>query len=90
MLSDHFVVQADLRMSRLRPSENSVSYRKYGAVNVDDFSGELEQSQLITDSSDKQNALVDQYNDGLKCLLDKQAPVKTKTFVQRTTVPRYT
>ena len=45
MLSDHFVVLSDLRMSRSRPPDNIVSYRKYGAINMDDFSDVLEQSQ---------------------------------------------
>ena len=53
------------------------------------MSDELIQSQLIRDSSDTLDALVGQYNDRLKCLLDKYAPVKTRTFVQRTTVPWY-
>jgi len=87
LLSDHFVVQADLRMSR--PRQKTVSYRKYDAINMDDFSDELLQSQLITDPSEILDTLVDQYNDSLKCLLDKHAPMKTKTFVQRATVPRY-
>ena len=89
MLSDHFVVQADLRMSRPRPQEKSVSYRKYDAINMDEFSDELLKSQLLTDPSDTLDTLVDQYNDSLKCLLDKHAPMKTKTFVQRPTVPWY-
>ena len=33
--------------------------------------------------------LVYLYNDSLMCLLDKHAPMKTKTFVQRATVPWY-
>ena len=32
---------------------------------------------------------MDQYNDSWKCLLDKHASMKTKTFVQRATVPWY-
>jgi len=87
MLSDHFVVQADLQMSR--PQKKTVSYRKYDAMNMDDFSDELLKSQLIIDPSETLDTLVDQYNDGLKCLLDKHAPMKTKTFVQRATVPWY-
>ena len=73
MLSDHFVVQADLRMSR--PQEKTVSYRKYYASNKDDFSDELLKFQLITDPSEALDALVDQYSDSLKCLLDKHTPM---------------
>ena len=32
---------------------------------------------------------MDQYNDRLKCLLDKHAPMKSKTFVYRATVLWY-
>ena len=73
MLSDHFVVQAYLRMSRPRPQKKTVSYRKYDALNMDDFSDELLKSLLVTDHSETLDTLVDQYNDSLKCLLDKHA-----------------
>ena len=56
---------------------------------MDDFYDELLKSQLITDPSETQDTLVDLYNDSLKCLLDKHASMKTKTFVQRATVPWY-
>ena len=56
---------------------------------MDDFSDELLKSQLTTDPSERLKTLVDQYNDSLKCLLNKHAPMKTKTFVQRATVPWY-
>ena len=56
---------------------------------MDDFFDELVQAQLITYSSDALDYLVDEYNDGLKCLLDKHAPLKTKTFVLCTTVQWY-
>ena len=79
MLSYHFVVQADLRMSRPRPRQKTVSYRKYDAINMDDFSDELLQSQLITDPSEILNRLLDLYNDSLKCMLDKHAPMKNQT-----------
>ena len=69
MSSDHFVVQADLRMYRPRPQEKTVSYRKYDAINMDDFPDELLKSQLITDPSDTPDTLVDQYNNSLTCLL---------------------
>jgi len=89
MLSNHFVVQDDLRMSRSRPQEKTVSYRKYYAINMDDFSDELLKYQLTTDPSERRETLVDQYNDSLKCLLNKHAPMKTKTFVRCATVPWY-
>ena len=56
---------------------------------MDDFSDELLNSQLITVPSEILDALVNQYNDSLKCLLDKPAPMKTETFVQRAIVPWY-
>jgi len=87
VLSDHFLVQADLLMSR--PRQKTVFYRKYDAINMDNFSDELLKSQLITDPCETLDTLFDLYNDSLKCLLDKHAPMKTKTFVQRATVPWY-
>jgi len=47
MLSDYVIVQADLRMSRPRPQEKTVSYRKYDAINMDDFSDELCSTQIL-------------------------------------------
>ena len=76
-------------MSRPRPPEKTVRYRRYGAINMDDFSDELRRSQLITDPSESLDTLVEQYHDVLRCILDKHAPMKTKNFVQRTTVPWY-
>ena len=89
MLSGHIIVLANLRMFSPCPPDKIVSYRKYSASNMDDFCDELAESQLIRDSSDTLAALVDQYNGGLQRLFDKHVPVKTKTFVQRTTVPLY-
>jgi len=56
---------------------------------MDDLSDERLKSQLITDPSETLDTLVDLYNDSLKCLLDKHAPMKTKTFVQRAILPWY-
>jgi len=89
MLSDHVVVQADLLMPRPRPQEKTDSYRKYDPINMDDFSDELLKSQVITYPSEISDTLLDQYNDSLKGLLDTFAPMKTKTFVHRATVPSY-
>ena len=86
MLSDHFVAEADLPVSRPRSLDKIIYYRKYDAIDIDEFSDELVQPQLITDSSDKMCALVDRYSDGLMSLVDKHIPAITKTFVQRTTV----
>jgi len=81
MLYDHFVVQADLRMSR--PQEKIVSYRKYNVINMDVFSDELLKFFWDTGHIGGSN------KDSLKCILDKHDPMKTKTFVHRATVPWY-
>jgi hypothetical protein len=42
---------------------------------------------LITDPSDALDCLVAQYNDGLRSLIDKHAPVVTKNVVLRPSAP---
>ena len=41
MSSGHFITQSGLQMTRPRPPDKIVSYRKYDAINMGDFSDEL-------------------------------------------------
>ena len=86
MLSDHFVVQADLRISRPRPQEKTVSYLKYDAINMDDFSNELIKSWLITDPSEALETWWININDSLKRLLDKHVPLKISVPLYHSTI----
>ena len=86
---DHFAVVFTARAAKPPPVRKSVTYRKLKSINVHDFKKDIVQSDImssVTPTSDI-NELVDAYNKGLASLLDKHAPLKTKTIVLRPSCP---
>ena len=65
----------------------NVSYRKLHLVNADSLNEDLASSELCQNPSDELQELVRSYNDTLKATLDKQAPLMTRTIVQRPCAP---
>ena len=76
-------------MSRPRPVEKMVSYRKYGSIDIDGFCDDIRNSPFFTDPADTVDTLVEQYESVLTDIVDKHAPLKSKRFVQRDKVPWY-
>jgi hypothetical protein len=60
-----------------------ISFRRLREIDPEAFVHDIGRLNLITDLSDALDCLVTQYNDGLRSLIDKHAPVFTKNVVLR-------
>ena len=68
----------------------TISYRKLKSVNVEALDAELVNSDLCRNPPDDLDVLVSIYYRTLKDLLEKHAPLQTRTIVLRPRVPWYT
>ena len=68
----------------------TLSFRKFKSVDVDSLNDDLAKSDLCKNPPHDLEELVISYNKTLKAVLDKHAPVKTRTIVVRPRVPWYT
>jgi len=82
--SDHFPIFSALSISPLPPPPLSqFSFRCMKSISVPKFTRDILHSRLITHPPPKLSDLVDAYNSTLSALLDKHAPVKTKTILAK-------
>ena len=87
-VSDHCTVTCELNIEcPSSPTPKTISYRKWKDINIDNFKTDLSQSDLIVNPPDQLESLISCYNSTLLALLDKHAPMKTKTIVVRPKVP---
>ena len=89
-ISDHFAVHFKLALEKPHFQRKTIEYRKYKAINVDDFRKDIESSSLIDTSNTSLSCLVNSYDKVLRELLDKHAPQKKITVTQRPNAPYYT
>ena len=68
-------------------STRTLSYRKIRLVNVDSLNDDLANSELCKNSPDDLEEFLLSHNKTLIAVLDKHAPVKTRTIVMRPQVP---
>jgi hypothetical protein len=89
--SDHFLVITSLNV--LRPSPKppiSRSFRRIDSIDVDEFISDISQSTLITDPPANLDDLVFCYNSVLSAILEKHAPLQTKTVHTSRSNPWFT
>lgn len=89
-LSDHLAVQCRLNFFKQPQEVKRIVYRKLRSIDMKSFCSDLENSPLLTHSVSEISALVHQYNNILKSLLDRYAPEKSRTVRSRRTVPWFT
>ena len=82
--SDHCFVLFSINMSRQK-----LSFRKIKAIDTTIFMADLSASRLCKDPPSDLEKLVDCYNTTLVDLLDRHAPLKTKTVTVRPQVSWY-
>ena len=71
-------------------SATKISVRKYKAIDTDAFKEDLRASSLCNNFSDDLDTLTEDYNRVLQKLVDKHAPLITKSMPLRNRVPWYT
>ena len=87
--SDHAPVLCHLHSIKPSFSTRTLSYRKIKLVNVDSLNDDRANSELCKNPPDDLEELLLSYNKTLIAVLDKHAPVKTRTIVMRPQVPWY-
>ena len=87
--SDHCLALFTINISVPQLSRKKVSFRKTKAIDITAFMEDLSASRLGQDPPSEPVKLVDCYNTTLAGLLDRRAPLKTKTVTVRPQVPWY-
>ena len=85
-LTDHGAVHCDLHLPKPQPLRHSVQYRNYAAIEKEMLRVNIEASSLCLDLATSAASLLDQYHNTLLVILDKHAPVQTRTITVRPTV----
>ena len=89
--SDHFPIFSTLTISPLpAPPVSQLSFRCLKSISISKLNRDICNSQLITHPPNNLSQLVDSYNSTLSSLLDKHAPLKTKTIRAKPPNPWFT
>lgn len=86
-LSDHATVFCQLNVSKPRACAKKASYRKLKSIDIATLRKDLQQSDLCTRQFSDLDQLSSCYNSTLSSLLDKHAPLQSRTIVNRKRVP---
>ncbi|XP_052256472.1 uncharacterized protein LOC127861832 [Dreissena polymorpha] len=88
---DHFAVTMNVRASKPVPVRKTVSFRKFRSIDVDLFKNDLRSSAILNSESclTSVDELADSYESELSLLIDKHAPLRTKSIILRPTCPWY-
>ena len=81
--SDHCFVLFSINISKPQLSRQKLSFRKIKVIDTTTFMADLSASRLCKDPPSDLDKLVDCYNTTLVNLLDRHAPLKTKTVTVR-------
>ena len=87
--SDHCSVLFTINISKPQLSRQKISFKKIKAIDTKTFMADLSASRLCNDPPSDPDKLVDCYNTTLADLLERHAPLKTKTVTVRPQVPWY-
>ena len=88
VISDHCAVHCNLRVQKPHFTKKKVYYRELRSLDIESFCEDILTS-LLPDQAVELNALVDQYDNILRSLLDLYSPLKWQTVTLRPSAPRY-
>ena len=86
-LSDHCSILCYLKVDKTALSRKTISYRKIKDIDLQKLRDEVAETKLCMDCPNSLDDLVGLYNSTLAALLDKHAPMLSKTFNVRPLVP---
>ncbi|XP_072033093.1 uncharacterized protein [Amphiura filiformis] len=89
LFSDHFAVHCKLNLNKPGYAKNQTTYRKLKMINHVDFDCDIRNSELITNPKTDLSGLINQYNEILCSILEKHAPLKSRTVTLRPRNPWY-
>ena len=93
VISDHYLVSCSLALPKKAFERKEVSYRKLKSIDLQELRDDISDSPLISavhDAGHDLESLLALYNTTLIGLLDKHAPLKTRTITIRPSAPWYT
>ena len=82
-LSDHNIINIVFRAGKPHPIRKQIKTRKIKSIDIQNFCTDLRESCLNSTESLHVDDLVSRFNAVLRALLDKHAPEKTRTVVER-------
>ena len=87
LISDHHAVHCQLAMRKPPFKVKDITYRKLRAIDLLSFASDIMNSDLLKKPEGSLDELVSQYGHVLSELLDKHAPLKTRTLTVRPEAP---
>ncbi|XP_068749335.1 uncharacterized protein [Montipora capricornis] len=93
VISDHYLVSCSLAIPRKAFERREVNYRKLKLIDLQELSDDISDSPLasaVDEAGHDLESLLVLYNTSLIGLLDKHAPLKTRTITIRLSAPWYT
>ena len=88
-ISDHFWVHCELPVIKLAPCRKEITFRKLHAIDTSQFELDIKDSVLCNAESSSVGELMERYDSVLAELLDKHAPLQTRTITIRAQPPWY-
>ncbi|XP_072017007.1 uncharacterized protein [Amphiura filiformis] len=85
----YYAVKCDIDISRPRSVKQVVKFRELRKIDILKFQNDIRNSPLSTDPADDLSSLVLNYEKTLGDLLNKHAPLKSKSMVLRPNAPWY-
>ena len=86
-ISDHAAVLCPLNSVKPPAVAKKIKYRQLKAIDIDALRADLRDSDLCTKEFTDVDEMASCYNSTLQAILNKHAPLKTKTVVNRKRVP---
>jgi hypothetical protein len=83
VISDHLAVNSVLRARRPIRPQRIITFRRLKSIETEAFRADLLSLPLINDPADDVDSLLTQYNTGLVCELEKNAPLLKKLVTIR-------
>lgn len=89
VISDHLAVHSTLHLEKPRFVKRVVSSRNLRRIDMNSFRSDIESSVLLQHQDDL-HVVVNNYDEVLRSLRDKHAPVKERVVTVRPSAPWYT
>ena len=89
VISDHSAVKINLLLQKPLFRKETRNYRKHRSIDYDDLCDDTKNSTLIKGPSSHLDILVYQYDNELRSLLDRHAPVKQRVVTVGPSAPWY-
>ena len=87
LVSDHHLINAFLDFAKPDFETKVISYRKIKAIDTVSFSNDILAADLLPDTCDNIAEAIETYNNELKRILDKHAPIKRSKLTLRPKQP---